>query len=138
MSLLTKIFGTKSGREIKQIKPLVDQINNLYDSLEGKDESYLAERTRELQQTVQKEIQTVEDKKLKDITDRKEIQKIRTEIEKEVLDNILVEAFALVKHASRLLCGKNWTAVGQKIEWEMIPYDEQLIGGVVLHQGKIS
>ena len=138
MSLLTKIFGTKSGREIKQIKPLVDQINNLYDSLEGKDESYLAERTRELQQTVQQEIHALEDQKLKDVTDRKEIQKIRTEIEKEVLDNILVEAFALVKHASRLLCGKKWTAVGQKIEWEMIPYDEQLIGGVVLHQGKIS
>ena len=69
MSLLTKIFGTKSGREIKQIKPLVDQINNLYDSLEGKDESYLAERTRELQQTVQQEIHALEDQKLKDVTD---------------------------------------------------------------------
>jgi preprotein translocase subunit SecA len=138
MSLLTKIFGTKSGREIKKIKPLVDQINALYDSLEGKNESYLTERTRQLQQVVQEKIQTIEDKQLKDVTDRKEIQKIRTVIEKEVLDDILVEAFALVKHASRLLCGKEWIAVGQKIQWEMIPYDEQLVGGVVLHQGKIS
>ena len=138
MSLLTKIFGTKSGREIKKIKPLVDQINALYDSLEGKNESYLIERTRQLQQVVQEKIHTIEDKQLKDVTDRKEIQKIRTVIEKEVLDDILVEAFALVKHASRLLCGKEWLAVGQKIQWEMIPYDEQLIGGVVLHQGKIS
>ena len=138
MSVLTKIFGTKSGREIKQIKPLVGQINSLYDSLEGKDESYLSERTHELQKHVQEKIQTIESEKLKDITDRKAIQKIRTEIEKEVLDDILVEAFALVKHTSRLLCGKKWTAVGQKIEWEMIPYDEQLIGGIVLHQGKIS
>jgi len=138
MSLLTKIFGTKSGREIKKIKPLVDQINALYDSLEGKNESYLTERTRQLQQVVQEKIQTREDKQLKDVTDRKEIQKIRTVIEKEVLDDILVEAFALVKHASRLLCGKEWIAVGQKIQWEMIPYDEQLVGGVVLHQGKIS
>ena len=138
MSLLTKIFGTKSGREIKRIKPLVDQINALYDSLEGKNESYLTERTRQLQQVVQEKIQTREDKQLKDVTDRKEIQKIRTVIEKEVLDDILVEAFALVKHASRLLCGKEWIAVGQKIQWEMIPYDEQLVGGVVLHQGKIS
>ncbi len=103
MSLLTKIFGTKSGREIKRIKPLVDQINALYDSLEGKNESYLTERTRQLQQVVQEKIQTIEDKQLKDVTDRKEIQKIRTVIEKEVLDDILVEAFALVKHASRLL-----------------------------------
>ena len=138
MSLLTNIFGTKSSREIKKIKPFVDQINALYDSLEGKNESYLTERTRQLQQVVQEKIHTIENKQLKDVTDRKEIQKIRTVIEKEVLDDILVEAFALVKHASRLLCGKEWLAVGQKIQWEMIPYDEQLIGGVVLHQGKIS
>ena len=138
MSLLTNIFGTKSSREIKKIKPFVDQINALYDALEGKNESYLTERTRQLQQVVQEKIHTIENKQLKDVTDRKEIQKIRKEKKKEVLDDILVEAFALVKHASRLLCGKEWLAVGQKIQWEMIPYDEQLIGGVVLHQGKIS
>ena len=138
MSLLTTIFGTKSGREIKKIQPLVNQINDLYNTLEGKDKSYLAQRTKELQRDVQHKIQSIESKKLKDISDRKEVQKIRAEIEKEVLDDILVEAFALVKHASRLLCGKEWIAVGQKIKWEMIPYDEQLIGGVVLHQGKIS
>ena len=138
MSLLTTIFGTKSGREIKKIQPLVNQINDLYNTLEGKDESYLAQRTKEIQRDVQQKIQSIESKKLKDISDRKEVQKIRAEIEKEVLDDILVEAFALVKHASRLLCGKEWIAVGQKIKWEMIPYDEQLIGGVVLHQGKIS
>jgi len=138
MSLLTKIFGTKSGREIKKIQPLVGQINTLYNDLDGKDESYLLERTRELQNIVQEKIKTAENKKLIDISDRKEIQKIRTAIEKEVLDEILVEAFALVKHSCRLLCGKEWTAVGQRIKWEMIPYDEQLIGGIVLHQGKIS
>ena len=138
MSLLTKIFGTKSGREIKKIQPLVKEINTIYNSLEGKDESYLLERTRELQKIVKEKIQTCEDKQLADVTDRKEIQKIRKAIEKEVLDDVLVEAFALVKHACRLLYGKEWTAVGQKIKWEMIPYDEQLIGGVVLHEGKIS
>ena len=138
MSLLKKIFGTKSSREIKKIEPLVKEINSLYDSLEGKDESYLLERTCELQKIVKDKIQTFEDKQLADVTDKKEIQKIRKAIEKEVLDDILVEAFALVKHACRLLYGKEWTAVGQKIKWEMIPYDEQLIGGVVLHQGKIS
>jgi len=138
MSLLTKIFGTKSGREIKKIQPLVGQINTLYNDLDGKDESYLLERTRELQNIVQEKIKTAEDKKLIDISDRKEIQSIRTAIEKEVLDEILVEAFALVKHSCRLLCGKEWKAVGQRIKWEMIPYDEQLIGGIVLHQGKIS
>ena len=138
MSLLKKIFGTKSGREIKKIQPLVKEINTLYNSLEGKDESYLLERTHELQKIVREKIQACEDKQLADITDRKEIQKIRKAIEKEVLDDVLVEAFALVKHTCRLLYGKEWTAVGQKIKWEMIPYDEQLIGGIVLHEGKIS
>ena len=58
MSLLTKIFGTKSGREIKKIQPLVGQINTLYNDLDGKDESYLLERTRELQNIVQEKIKT--------------------------------------------------------------------------------
>jgi len=116
----------------------VKEINSLYDSFEGKDESYLLKRTRELQEIVKEKIKTAEEKQIVDLTDRKEIQRIRKTIEKEVLDNILVEAFALVKHACRLLSGKEWTAVGQKIKWEMIPYDEQIIGGIVLHQGKIS
>ena len=70
MSLLTNIFGTKSSREIKKIKPFVDQINALYDALEGKNESYLTERTRQLQQVVQEKIHTIENKQLKDVTDR--------------------------------------------------------------------
>ena len=69
MSLLTTIFGTKSGREIKKIQPLVNQINELYDTLEGKDESYLAQRTTQLQRDVQEKIYSAESKKLKDISD---------------------------------------------------------------------
>ena len=57
---------------------------------------------------------------------------------KETMDEILPEAFALVKEACRRLCGKRWKVVGQEIEWNMVPFDVQLIGAVVLHQGKIS
>ncbi len=57
---------------------------------------------------------------------------------KETMDEILPEAFALVKETCRRLCGKRWKVVGQEIEWNMVPFDVQLIGGVVLHQGKIS
>ena len=57
----------------------------------------------------------IEDKKLKDIMDRKRSTKNTSGIEKEVLD-VMVN---LAKQGSRLLCGKNWTVVGQKIEWEM-------------------
>ncbi|MCZ7610485.1 MAG: preprotein translocase subunit SecA [Ignavibacterium sp.] len=56
----------------------------------------------------------------------------------EILDQILPEAFAVVKSTCARLVGKSWTAAGNKITWEMIPYDVQLIGGIVLHQGKIA
>ena len=138
MSFLTKIFGTKSDREIKKISPIVKEINLIYDSLEGKNEDYLVQRTKELQNKVVEKISEKEQKQLDGLNDRKEIQKARREIEKNVLSDILPESFALVKHASRLLCGKSWDVVGQVVDWEMIPYDEQLIGGVVLHNGKIS
>ncbi|MEB2296019.1 MAG: preprotein translocase subunit SecA, partial [Ignavibacteria bacterium] len=56
----------------------------------------------------------------------------------EILSQILPEAFAVVKSTCERLVGKSWTVVGNKITWDMIPYDVQLIGGVVLHQGKIA
>ena len=138
MGILTKIFGTKSDREIKKITPLVSKINDFYDTLENKDSNYLKERTKVLQNDIQSQIKEKEDVLLKN-SDSSTIKKEdRFKIEKEILENYIVESFALVKHACRLLYGKEWNVVGQPIKWEMIPYDEQLIGGIVLHQGKIS
>ena len=138
MGILTKIFGTKSDREIKKILPIVKQVNEFYSTLESKDLSYLQDRTKELQTVIKESISEQESKKLNNIDDSKELKKIRSQIAENVLEQHLVEAFALVKHACRLLYGKEWEVVGQKIKWEMIPYDEQIIGGIVLHQGKIS
>ena len=56
----------------------------------------------------------------------------------ETLDELLPEAFAVVKDTCRRLVGKTWEAAGQKITWNMVPYDVQLIGGMVLHRGKIA
>ena len=50
----------------------------------------------------------------------------------------LPEAFALVKNACRRLVGKKWLVRGQETTWDMIPFDVQLLGGMVLHQGKIA
>ncbi len=138
MSILTKIFGTKSDREIKKILPIVNEVNEFYDTLEGKDIAYLQSRTKELQKIIQQSISTAESEKLSNIDDSKELKKIRAQITEKVLGKHLVESFALVKHACRLLYDEEWDVVGQKIKWEMIPYDEQIIGGIVLHQGKIS
>jgi len=119
MSILSKIFGTKSDREIKKILPLVEKINDYYNSIENYTEADLQNRTQEIKEEIQQKI-------------------LSTENEKEVLDSYVIETFAMVKHACRLLVGKEWEVVGQVIKWEMIPYDEQIIGGVVLHQGKIA
>ena len=138
MTFLAKIFGTKSDREIKKILPIVNQVNQFYDTLKDKDISYLQSRTKELQAVIKKSIEQQESKKLINIDDSKELKKIRSQITNNVLEHHLIESFALVKHACRLLYDEEWEVVGQKIKWEMIPYDEQIIGGVVLHQGKIS
>ena len=138
MSILSKIFGTKSDREIKKITPIVKEINQFYDSLESKDIAYLQNRTKELQQIIKQSISNEESAKLSNIDDSKELKKIRSKIAEKVLSEHLVESFALVKHACRLLYDREWDVVGQRIKWEMIPYDEQIVGGIVLHQGKIS
>ena len=138
MTFLAKIFGTKSDMEIKKILPIVNQVNQFYDTLKDKDISYLQSRTKELQAVIKKSIEEQESKKLVNIDDSKELKKIRSQITNNVLEHHLIESFALVKHACRLLYDEEWEVVGQKIKWEMIPYDEQIIGGVVLHQGKIS
>ena len=138
MGILTNIFGTKSDREIKRILPKVKEINDFYDKLEGKNQEFLKEKTQELQKIIRQKISQQEQSLLSKINDSKELKKIRSEITENILKEHIVESFALVKHACRLLHGKEWLVVGQKIKWEMIPYDEQIIGGLVLHDGKIS
>lgn len=58
--------------------------------------------------------------------------------EKEILDELLPEGFALVRTACKLLIGKSWEVRGNQKTWDMVPYDVQLEGGIVLHDGKIA
>ena len=55
-----------------------------------------------------------------------------------ILNEILPEAFAVVKETSRRMIGKEWTAGGGTVKWDMVPYDVQLLGGIILHQGRIA
>ena len=73
MSFLTKIFGTKSSREIKKISPIIEDINSIYDTLNDKNEDYLVERTKELRNEVIKKISEQEIKQLENLEDKKEI-----------------------------------------------------------------
>ena len=58
--------------------------------------------------------------------------------EQDALDNIMVEAFAMVKETCRRMCGTSWRVSGHDTAWEMIPYDVQLLGAITLHNGKVS
>ncbi|MCD5383276.1 preprotein translocase subunit SecA [candidate division WOR-3 bacterium] len=58
--------------------------------------------------------------------------------EKAVLDQILPEAYAVVKQACKRLVGRKWSVAGREYTWNMIPFDVQLMGAIVLHQGKIA
>ena len=61
-----------------------------------------------------------------------------SEIVEDTLNDLLPEAFAVIKETCRRMLGKTWQAGGSKIEWDMVHYDVQLLGGIVLHQGRIA
>lgn len=156
-TILTKVFGTKSDRDIKKLWPLVEEIKKHEDGLaslsddqlKGKTDSYremLAEATAELDSQINEikqkmdsndeSISLEERRELADSLDELETQWLDT-IE-DVLEEIMPEAFAVLKETCRRFVGKKWKVAGSEIEWNMIPYDVQLVGGIAMHQGDIS
>lgn len=115
---LTTVFGTSSRREFKRLDPIKDQINKLEAELQGQSEEVLRAKTQEWK----KELSQIEDD---------------AQLDKR-LNEILPEAFAVVKNACRRLCGQSVMVRGHELPWEMVPFDVQLIGGMVLHDGKIA
>ncbi|MEJ2136214.1 MAG: preprotein translocase subunit SecA [Desulfofustis sp.] len=97
-NILTKVFGSKNERVLKQIQPLLDRINELESQVEHLDDSALAAKTVEFRQRVD---------------------------QGESLDDLLPEAFAVIREASKRILGERH-------------FDVQLLGGVVLHQGCIA
>src|SRR6266536_1430298 len=116
--IIKKIIGSKNDREVKRLRPLVAKINEIEATLQSKPEEYLREKTAEWKTRCA----AIQDK-----------DELRT-----VLDEILPEAFAVVKNACRRLWGTEITVRSHPLKWEMIPFDVQLIGGWALHQGRIA
>ncbi|MFH1298566.1 MAG: preprotein translocase subunit SecA, partial [Patescibacteria group bacterium] len=109
---LKKLFGDYSKKKIKELQPLVEHINQLAEKF---------------------------DKELKDEDYKKKTEEFKKLIaEGKNVDELLPEAFALVKSACRRLLGTKWEVRGREIEWNMVPYDVQIIGAIILHQGKIA
>lgn len=187
ISIISSLFGNKAQRDMKEIQPYVEQIKTVYEQIDQLDNDQLRARSQALMQQIQ---DRVKDKKARiaelkagiedlEIDQREkvynEVDKIEKDIQesyKQVLDEILPEAYAIVKSTARrfaqnedvvvtatqmdrdlaaderfdfvdidgdkAIYHNHWTAGGNEITWDMIHYDVQLFGGVVLHQGKIA
>ena len=185
INVLSKIFGNKATRDMKEILPYVEQIKAAYIDIDKLDNDSLRAKTRELQQQVQhcaddikEEIQTIKDKiETLPIEDCEVLFNKIDKLEKDVLDRmeqelnkVMPEALAIMKSTARrfaegkdvvvsatdfdrelaathdfvdidgdkALYHNHWTAGGNDTTWNMVHYDVQLFGGVVLHQGKIA
>ncbi|MDP6339326.1 MAG: preprotein translocase subunit SecA [Candidatus Marinimicrobia bacterium] len=137
-NVIKKVFGTRSNREMKQLIPLVDQINQLAENLVSRSDEDLRARTEELKASVVVARESAEKKAANEISDKDEANKFILTAEHEKLEEILPEAFAMVKETCRRMCGTSWKVVGRELDWEMVPYDVQVLGGVILHRGNVA
>ncbi len=116
--IIKKIFGSRNDREVRRLRPLVARINELEAALQTQPEDVLREKTAAWKTRVSA------------IQDNQEL--------KRALEEVLPEAFAVVKNACRRLMNQEISVRGHPLKWEMVPFDVQLIGAIALHQGKIA
>lgn len=184
---ISKIFGDKSERDIKTMKPLVDEINGYFEKYKSLSNDELRAKTTEFKSRIAEHLKGIDDE-LTELKSRAEaegvsideteaiyndvdkLKKKRNEELEVILQKLLPEAFAVVKETARrftentslevtatendrnlaarkanvtingdkALYSNTWDAAGSSITWNMVHYDVQLIGGMVLHSGKIA
>ena len=116
--IIRKLIGSKNDREVKRMRPMVVRINEIEASLQSLSDDDLRKKTADWKA------------RLSTIEDNAELAK--------TLNEILPEAFAVVKNACRRRWGQEIIVRGHPLIWEMIPFDVQLIGGMALHTGRIA
>ncbi len=184
---LSKIFGSKSSRDVKTLEPIVQQVNLYFEQFQILNNDELRNKTQDFKARIKEYLADI-DAKIAELsanaenddleleqkeaifTEVDKLKKQRDEAIEEVLEEILPQAFAVVKETARRfstnetltatatqldrdLAVKNkfiqingdkvsypnsWLAAGGEIKWNMVHYDVQLLGGMVLHRGKIS
>ncbi len=153
-SLMTAVFGTRFDRERKRIQPVVDAIHRHEERLKELGEEELKAQTPRFRErlterigALKAELERVREAKhaCADPAERDGLEEqfhgLERNYKKELaagLDELLPEAFATVREACRRLLGTTVTVTGHELTWDMVPYDVQLIGGVVLHRGTIA
>ncbi len=188
LNFISKIFGSKSDRDVKSLRPIVDRINEEYQKLSNISHDELRDRTTNFKNRIQESLSEINNKIIeikKNVEDNPDmhlsektayydevdrLEKDRNKQLETVLQDLLPEAFAVMKETARrftenetievtatqfdrelaarksnvIIKGdkaihhNSWLAAGTEVKWNMIHYDVQLIGGMVLHQGKIA
>ncbi len=111
VKVLKKIFPSHNERVVNKLYPKVDEIDRKCEEFKKLNIQDLPKKTEEFKQRIK---------------------------EGETLDDLMVETFAIVKRTCELLLGKSWMVTDLEWEWQMVPYDVQLLGAIVLHQGNIT
>src|SRR5690349_7497303 len=153
-SWFTRIFGTRFDRELKRIQPIVDAVHGhevrLKDVPDGELQAQtarfravIAERTGALHAEVERLKQAKHDwpdpgERAKLGDQLRQAEQAFVNALQDTLDDLLPEAFATVREACRRLLGSEVVVTSHPLKWDMVPYDVQLIGGIVLHQGRIA
>lgn len=109
--VLNKLAGDHNTKELTKLAPLVDKTNMFYEEFDALSDAEIQAKTPEFKARLKKG---------------------------ESLDDILPEAFAVVKQACKRLVGHEYEVKGHKETWFMIPFDVQILWGIILHQGKIA
>ena len=153
LNIIKKVFGDKHTKDVKILSPIVDEINQEYEKIKNLSNDELKAKTPELKDKIQvftTETRTkIDELKTKLQSDEDfdrnaaydELDMLEEELNnkyEEILDQLLPKAFAVIKLTCEKLLGESWTVAGNKLVWDMVPYDVQLMGGVVLHQGEIA
>jgi len=136
--IVTTVFGKKSDKDLKELSPIIHKINDKYNSLSSLSDSDLKENFKSIKSNLDKLIDINKEQFKSKKLDPEAIDNKLYEIEKKYLDEQMIDVFAIVKDVSRRLSGTKYSVMGQSIIWEMIHYDVQLVGGIVLHQGKVA
>jgi preprotein translocase subunit SecA len=136
--LLVRLFGTASDRYLKKITPIVGEINEKFESLHDVTDDWLRERTQEMIKEIDDRRKAAKEKADADNLQDDAYDKAIFEAEQAALDELKIEAFAIVKQVAKRLVGKKVNVLGNELEWNMIPFDVQLMGADVLHNGNIA
>ena len=137
-NIINKVFGSKSEKDLKAIRPIVEEINVEFRKLKNISDEELKSNFNKVVYGLSDLIKSNKESLIKNKVNPEKIDEELYTLEQDYLNENLVKVYALVKDAARRISDKEYNVMGQRLEWKMVHYDVQLIGGIALHNGKIA